>query len=210
MANKKTDMSKLRQILRLYSQGEKKLKISTLTGVSRNTLKKYLRIYQGLGLSIKDIELLSDKKLDEMFGESLKPEPGDKYKILEAMFPVIEKELKRRGITRQILWSRYITAHPDGYKLSQFKHYYHQWLKRSRPVMHIEHTAGDKMYIDFAGEKLPVVDRETGEITEVEYLLLSLAPVNLPILKPFPANARKILSPVVYTPLYIMVAFPGR
>ena len=157
MANKKTDMSKLRQILRLYSQGEKKLKISTLTGVSRNTLKKYLKIYQGLGLSIRDIEMLNDKNLDELFGESLKPEPGDKYKTLEAMFPVIEKELKRRGITRQILWSRYITAHPDGYKLSQFKHYYHQWLKRSKPVMHIEHLAGDKMYIDFAGEKVQIV-----------------------------------------------------
>ena len=45
MANKKTDMSKLRQILRLYAQGESKLKISELTGVSRNTLKKYLKIY---------------------------------------------------------------------------------------------------------------------------------------------------------------------
>jgi DNA invertase Pin-like site-specific DNA recombinase len=53
MANRKTDMSKPRQILRLFSQGEKKLKISTLTGVSRNTLKKYFRIYQGLDLSIK-------------------------------------------------------------------------------------------------------------------------------------------------------------
>ena len=61
MANKKTDMSKLRQILRLYAQGEKKLKISTLTGVSRNTLKKYLKIYQGLDLSIRDIEMLNDK-----------------------------------------------------------------------------------------------------------------------------------------------------
>jgi len=159
LANKKTDMSKLRQILRLYSQGEKKLKISTLTGVSRNTLKKYLRIYQGLGLSINDIEMLSDRNLDELFGVSLTPEPSDKYKTLEVLFPVIEKELKRRGITRQILWSRYITAHPDGYKITQFKHYYHLWLKRSRPVMHIEHTAGDKIYIDFAGEKLNVVDR---------------------------------------------------
>ena len=171
MANKKIDMSKLRQILRLYSQGEKKLKISTLTGVSRNTLKKYLRIYHGLGLSIKDIEVLSDKSLDELFGESLKREPSGKYKILEALFPVIEKELKRRGITREMLWSRYITAHPDGYRLTQFKYYYHQWLKRSRPVMHIEHTAGDKMYIDFAGEKLHVVDWETGEITEVEVFI---------------------------------------
>ncbi len=61
MANKKTDMSKLRQMLRLYAQGERKLKISDLTGVSRNTLKKYLKIYHGLNLSIKDIEMLSDK-----------------------------------------------------------------------------------------------------------------------------------------------------
>lgn len=193
MANKKTDMSKLRQILRLYSQGEKKLKISTLTGVSRNTLKKYLRIYQGLGLSIKDIEMLSDKNLDELFGESLKPEPGDKYKTLEAMFPVIEKELKRRGITRQILWSRYITAHPDGYKLSQFKHYYHQWLKRSRPVMHIEHIAGDKMYIDFAGEKLHVVDWETGEITEVEVFIAVLGASQLTYIEAVPSQCKEDL-----------------
>jgi transposase len=50
-------------------------------------------------------------------------------------------------MTRQILWSRYKTAHPDGYGLSQFKYYYHQWLKRSKPVMHMEHIAGDKMFI---------------------------------------------------------------
>ena len=60
MANKKTDMSKLRQMLRLYAQGENKLKISALTGVSRNTLKKYLKIYFRLGLSLPDIEMLSD------------------------------------------------------------------------------------------------------------------------------------------------------
>ena len=168
MANKKTDMSKLRQILRLYSQGEKKLKISTLTGVSRNTLKKYLRIYQGLDLSIKDIEILSDRQLDDLFGERLKAEPSDKYKVLDALFPIIEKELKRRGMTRQILWTRYKTAHPDGYGLSQFKYYYQLWLKRSKPVMHMEHVAGDKMFIDFTGEKLHIVDRETGEITEAE------------------------------------------
>jgi transposase len=171
MANKRTDMSKLRQILRLYNQGEKKLKISELTGVSRNTLKRYLKIYLQLGLTIKDIEARSDKELDSLFGDNLVPEPGDKYKTLEAIFPSIEKELKRRGITRQILWERYIARHPDGYRLSQFKHHYHQWLKRSKPVMHIEHVAGDKMFIDFAGEKLHVVNKETGEMTEAEVFI---------------------------------------
>jgi transposase len=171
MANKKINMSKLRQILRLYEQGERKLKISELTGVSRNTLKKYIKIYLHHGLTPKDIEDLSDQELDQLFGENLIPEPGEKYKTLESFFPAIEKELKRRGITKQILWERYIAKHPDGYRLSQFKHHYQQWLKRSKPVMHIEHFAGDKMFIDFAGEKLHIVNKETGEITDAEVFI---------------------------------------
>lgn len=119
-------MSKLRQILRLYTQGEKKLKISSLTGVSRNTLKKYLKIYLRLGLTPKDIEALSDRELDRLFGESILPEPCEKYKILEAFFPAIEKQLRRRGATREKLWEGYISVHPDGYKLSQFKYHYQQ------------------------------------------------------------------------------------
>lgn len=87
MANKKTDMSKLRQMLRLYAQGESKLKISDLTGVSRNTLKKYLKIYVRLGLSLPDIDKRNDLELDQLFGESLLPEPSDKYKALEPSFP---------------------------------------------------------------------------------------------------------------------------
>ena len=171
MANKTINMSKLRQILRLYCQGEKKLKISELTGISRNTLKKYLKIYQHFGLTINDIEARSDKELDQLFGENLVQQPSDKYKTLEALFPAIEKELKRRGMTRQILWEKYITRYPDGYRLSQFKYHYQQWLKRSKPVMHIDHIAGDKMYIDYAGEKLHIVTKATGEITNVEVFI---------------------------------------
>jgi len=171
MANKKIDMSKLRQMLRLSSQGESKLKISSLTGVSRNTLKKYLKIYDQLGLDIADIESKSDQELDHLFGENLIPEPKDKYKVLEDFFPVMEKELKKRGITRRILWERYLITDPKGYKLSQFKHHYQQWLRRSKPVMHIEHIAGDKMYIDYAGEKLHLVDEHTGEIIDTEVFI---------------------------------------
>jgi len=171
MANKKTDMSKLRQMLRLYAQGESKLKISDLTGVSRNTLKKYLKIYVRLGLSLPDIDKQSDLELDQLFGESLLPEPSDRYKALEPSFPTMEKELKKRGMTRHILWERYIALNPDGYKASQFKYHYQQWLRRSKPVMHIEHIAGDKMYIDYAGEKLHLVDKDTGEITDVEVFI---------------------------------------
>ena len=61
-----------------------------------------------------DIDGVSDKKLDELFCENLLPDPGEKYKTLEAIFPTIEKELKRRGITKQILLERYFTTYPVG------------------------------------------------------------------------------------------------
>ena len=99
-------MSKLRQMLRLYAQGESKLRISALTGVSRNTLKKYLKIYSRLHLSIAFIEQQSDQELDHLFSENLLPEPSDRYKTLEPYFPKMEKELKKRGVTRHILWER--------------------------------------------------------------------------------------------------------
>ena len=86
-----------------------------------------------------DFHQRSDQELDQLFGESLLPEPSDRYKTLEPFFPTMEKELKKRGITRHILWERYIALHPDGFKASQFKYHYQQWLRRSKPVMHIEH-----------------------------------------------------------------------
>lgn len=91
--------------------------------------------------------------------------------MLEVYFPKMEKELKKRGVTRQILWEQYLSIHPDGFKRSQFNYHYQQWLKRSKPVMHIEHIAGDKMYIDFAGEKLHLVNKDTGEISDVEVFI---------------------------------------
>src|SRR5664279_2908081 len=118
-----------------------------------------------------DFHQRSDQELDQLFGESLLPEPSDRYKTLEPFFPTMEKELKKRGITRHILWERYIALHPDGFKASQFKYHYQQWLRRSKPVMHIEHIAGDKMYIDYAGEKLHLVNKETGEISDAEVFI---------------------------------------
>jgi len=65
--------------------------------VSRNTLKKYLKIYARLKLRIDFIEQQSDQELDHLFGENLLPEPSDRYKTLQPYFPKMEKELKKRG-----------------------------------------------------------------------------------------------------------------
>lgn len=170
MANKPISMSKLRQILRLHTQGESNLQISKLSGISRNTLKKYVKKLRGLRLTYEDVNLMSDDELDTIFGSYI-PEPCERYTQLHALFPKFEKELKRKGMTRQKLWEEYIKEYSTGYRITQFKEHYHKWVLRSKPIMHINHKAGDKMYIDFTGEKLQIVDPQTGEVQKTKVFI---------------------------------------
>jgi len=163
-------MSKIRQILRLHSHGESNLAIYRLTGVSRNTLKKYIKDYKTLNLNMIEIEDLSDHDLEELFTQ-FKPHQhrlSKKAQELYALFPDIDKQLKRKGITQQLLWEEYYSKYPDGLKLSQFGYYYTLWKQQVSPTMHMDHKAGDKLYVDYAGEKLHIVDPDTGEQQAVE------------------------------------------
>ena len=161
-------MAKVRQILSLHAQGVSKKKISELTGSSRNTVKKYLRIYERDQLSWQVIEQMNDYQLTLYFCPDDYREPCTRAKTLIALFPEIEKALKRRGVTRTGQWEEYLKQHPDGYRFTSFCFYLTRWLNHSKPVMHIEHKAGDKMFIDFAGEKMHIIDARTGEQIEVE------------------------------------------
>ena len=105
MANKPINMNKVRQLLRLHSQGYKKLQIAEQTGISRNTIKKYLKEFTESKLSFEEINVLSDKDLEDLFVKPQERLPiNDKLQHLFSLFPVMDKELKRKGITRQILW----------------------------------------------------------------------------------------------------------
>jgi len=174
MANNPISMIKIRQILRLQSQGLSKLQIGAQTGIARNTLKKYIKEFISSGLSFEEINELSDKELEDLF---VKPEDrplNERLQILFSLFPAIEKELKRKGVTRQLLWKEYKTQHPDGVGLSQFKHYFSQWKAQVNPPMHMEHKAGDKLYVDFAGDKLEITCEQTGEVKPVEVFVAIL------------------------------------
>ncbi len=80
----------------------------------------------------------------------------------------MEKELKKTGVTRQLMWKEYISKHPDGVGRSQFSEHYNRWCRKINPVMHISHKAGDKLYVDYAGKTLQVADQESGEVSEVQ------------------------------------------
>jgi transposase len=168
MGNQLIIMSKIRTILRLYAEGVSKKNISRQVQTSRNTVKRYIHIYIALNMKIEDINLKSDEELEEIFTVEQPKGNNEKQEELHSFFPEMLKELRRRGVTRQLMWQAYQKRYPGGYQFTQFCEYYNRWVNRIEPVMHVVHKAGDKMFVDYAGEKLQIVDKETGEIIQVE------------------------------------------
>lgn len=174
MANKPVSMSKIRHVLQLVSQGRSKLLIASQTGVSRNTLKKYLKAFECSGLSFTEVNALSDADLEALFIKPLEKPIDPRLQTLFSLFAAMDKELKRKGVTRFLLWQEYRRTHPDGYGISQFKHYFAQWRAQVNPSMRMEHKAGDKLYVDFAGDKLTIIDKQSGEVQSVEVFVAIL------------------------------------
>lgn len=173
MANTTIDMRKIKQIYKLYTEGISKRKISLQLGLSRNTVSKYIDFFKRYQLTNYEVSAMTFEELDRLFKSDQKPKP-EQLVILEKYFPYFDKELRKTGVTKELLWQEYHTKHPDGYKLSQFRYWYREWSKEVSPVMHFTHKAGDKLFIDFTGKKLSVVDRHTGEIQDLEVFVCVL------------------------------------
>lgn len=174
MANNTISMSKIRQILRMYSQGRSKLSIAVQADVSRNTAKRYFSAFDASGCTFEQINALNDKELEDFFGKGRERRPDSRLQALQRCFPNMDKELKRTGVTRLMLWEAYLREFPKGFQYTQFCFYYNQWKSRVNPVMHLDHKAGDKLFVDFAGQKLSFVDPETGEEIQAEVFVAIL------------------------------------
>lgn len=166
-------MSKVKQILQWHSEGVSKKKMGLRAGVTRNTVKSYIRQFMSMNRPVEELLVMPDKELEELFAAKPVYEPDERLKALTDLFPDIEKKIKK-GTTRIRLWEEYRAKHPDGYGLSQFKILYRRWAQMVNATMHVEHIAGDKVYVDFAGDKLSLVDPNTGEVVKVEVFVAIL------------------------------------
>jgi transposase len=123
---------------------------------------------------LEEVEKLTDNDLDKLFFVQIKEDLSPRQKVLYSFYPYMEKELKKTGVTRQLMWEEYISKHPDGIKRSQFNEHYNRWCKKVNPVMHMSHKAGDKMYVDYAGKTLQIVDKDSGEVRQVQFFVAIL------------------------------------
>jgi transposase len=174
MSNKTIDMFKIRQILRLYSEGRGSKFISKTTGTARNTVKKYLLQFVELRLTIERVETMSDGQLAKAFLIEKPRKESSREIDLEALLPELAARLKKRGVTKQMVYSDYIRQYPEGYKHSAFLVRLNIYMGMSKPSMRVPHKVGDKLFIDFTGKRLQVVDISTGEVQDVEVFVAIL------------------------------------
>lgn len=164
-------MRMIRELLRLHhSCGASQNKISKAIGCARSTVSEYLKRAQDAGLSwplppeLDDEELL-ERHLFSPPAEKMRPQPDCNY---------MHQELKKKGVTLELLWQEYKEVHPDGYQITQFCEIYRQWRKTIDLVMRQDHKAGQKAFSDFAGTTLPIVDATTGEVTFAHLFVCAL------------------------------------
>jgi transposase len=167
MAGKTITMTELKQIIRLRGDGAALLTIAEAVKISRNTVKKYLRLIEVKGLNSQDLLRMDDEALEALLKDP-KPLKVSRYQNLCDLFPHFEKELNRTGVTRWILWGEYRLKYPDGYSYSQFCDHFAAWGKSRSGTLHIEQEPADKLFIDYTGKKLSFIDLPTGEVIEVE------------------------------------------
>ena len=167
MAGQTINMVRLKQIIRLRGNGVALQTIAKAVNISRNTVKKYLRLIEIKQLDFNDLLEMEDSSLEALLLDPGLPDPA-RYQLLSPLFPYFEKELARTGVTRWVLWGEYKMQYPDGFSYSQFCDHFKAWKKSNSGTLHLEQSPGDKLFIDYTGKKLSIVDPHTGEVTEVE------------------------------------------
>jgi transposase len=127
------------------------------------------------GLAWEAVVALSDEELEgKMYGG---PAGGGLGRPLPD-FAAVHAEHKRPGVTLELLHLEYLQQFPSGYQYTQFCEYYRRWLQRRRLSMRQIHRAGEKLFVDYAGQQPEIIDAATGEATAVELFVAVLGASN--------------------------------
>jgi transposase len=167
-------MRKIKEVLRLkHSCGLRDRAIARSCNIARSTVGEYLRRAAAAGLAWPVSEDLDDAQLEAVLFPPPPSIPSEQRPLPD--WHQVHLQLKRhKGVTRFLLWQEYKADHPDGYQYSRFCDLYDQWRQCQDPVMRQIHRAGEKLFLDYAGQTMPIVDRRTGEVRQAEIFVAVL------------------------------------
>ncbi len=161
-------MRNIKNILRMSFVEERKIRhIVRMTGVPYSTVYDNITIARAKGLTWSQIEEMSDEALEQILTSSNKQRPIPDWAY-------VEKELKRRGVTLQLLWQEHKEAHANGYQYSRFCEMYEVWSKKNNVYTPMPHKAGEELFVDYSGDKIPYVCSETDMTLEAEIFVAVL------------------------------------
>jgi transposase len=171
-------MRHVREIIRLKSAGVSGHEIARRVAVAPSTVRLTLQRAAAVGLGWP----LSAEVTDAVLEARLFTAVGTKQRHRRQREPDwarIHRELKRKHVTLSILWEEYIEAQPEGYRYSRFCELYRSWEQRLSVTMRQTHAGGDKLFVDYAGDTVPVVvDRLTGEIRAAQIFVAVMGASN--------------------------------
>lgn len=153
-------MRRIREVLRLtFGERLPRQRVSQATGLPPTTIFDYLKRAAAAGLAVWPLPLeIDDGELERRLFVSASP-PAITRPLPD--WSRVKLELRRKGVTLQLLWQEYLEQHPGGYQYSQFCRHYHQWSRHLDVVLRQDHVVGQKMFVDFPGQTLPIYDPET-------------------------------------------------
>ena len=172
-AKRELTMRQIRYVLRLAGDGVSTREIAHMLGVARSTIRDNLRRAREAGLSWPLSSKLTDAVLEERLFAHSGGQRGARRRT-EPVWSELVRELKRPGVNLMVLWEEYRAGHPEGYGYSRFVELYREFETRLSPVMRQEHRAGDKVFVDYSGKKLAIVDPATGMVREAEIFVAVL------------------------------------
>ena len=177
MPAKRLTMRKIREVLRLkFECGLTNRKIALSCDLARSTIGEYLLRFNASGLTWPIDQGLDDEQLEQL----LFPPPPS-LGNLERPLPdwaLIHAQLRRKSVTLMLLWQEYKAQYPEGYQYSQFCHRYRQWVGQLDPVLRQHYKAGEKLFVDYAGQTVPVIDRKSDKIREAQIFVATLGASN--------------------------------
>jgi transposase len=173
----------LREVLRLYlALGASQKAIARSCGVSPSTVNGYVGRARVAKLSWPLPSALDD---DEALSKLLFPDEGKPQKNRpEPDWVRIHLELRKKHVTKQLLWEEYKSEQPGGYQYSQFCEHYARWAATISVTMRQEHRAGEKMFVDFSGDSVELVDPTSGELSLAKLFVAVLGASNLTYVEP--------------------------
>ena len=176
MPTERVAMRRVREMLRLRRDAGLAIReVARRTDVAPSTLREMLRRFERSGLAWPLPLDMTDTALEARLYGEVGTKQGHRRRP-EPDWAELNRELKRKHVTLQILWDEYIEANPDGYRYSRFCDLYRGWEARLPVTMRQTHVGGDRLFVDYAGDTIPVVvDRLTGEIRNAHIFVAVMA-----------------------------------